>query len=280
MKNNGKTTAIATPFLKWAGGKRQLLPKIIERLPKSCATYYEPFVGGGAVFFALAGESYFRRAIISDTSKDLLIAYRGLKADHHGVVEWLELAEKLHGKNTYYSIRSLDPRKLTLAQQAARTIYLNRTCFNGLYRVNQEGRFNVPFGRYKNPRIVDALNLKAVSTALRRAKIVLDDFETVAERAIPGDVVYFDPPYIPVSRTSSFTAYAKDSFSEKEQRRLADLMHRLKGKGVFALLSNADVPLARELYDGLRMETVLARRAINSKSDRRGTVRELLVSTD
>lgn len=266
----------ALPFLKWAGGKRQLVPEILKRLPGKINTYYEPFLGGGAVFFALAAEGAFKRAVICDRNRDLIDAYLGLRDDVEGVIS--RLARLPHDEKTYYRLRARDPAKLTLIQRSARIIYLNRTCYNGLYRVNRAGRFNVPFGSYKNPRILDSENLKAVSHTLQTTRIVRgDDFEALIEKAEPGDAVYFDPPYSPVSSTASFTSYDRLPFDDAEQERLAKVMRQLKKRGVYALLSNSDVPLTRRLYRGFKVETVQVHRRINSRADRRGPISELLV---
>ncbi|MFQ5457071.1 MAG: DNA adenine methylase [Myxococcota bacterium] len=268
----------AVPFLKWAGGKRALVPEILARLPDSIDTYYEPFLGGGAVFFALAARGAFKRAVICDRNRDLIDAYLGVRDDVEGVIA--RLARLRHDARTYARVRSQDPAKLTLTRRAARIIYLNRTCYNGLYRVNRKGQFNVPFGRYKNPRILDRENLRAVSRTLQKARIAESkDFEALVEKAEPGDAVYFDPPYAPVSPTSSFTAYDSLPFGEDEQERLAKVMRQLQRRRVYALLSNSDVPLTRRLYKRYACDSVQVHRRINSRPDRRGPISELLVRT-
>jgi len=277
MTNPEKEATAAVPFLKWAGGKRQLLPAILDRLPPHCRTYYEPFLGGGAVFFALATRRFFRRAVLADRNPELIDAYLGIRDDVERVIR--RLSRMKHDEATFYRIRAIDPAKLDLPHRAARVIYLNRTCYNGLFRVNSKGLFNVPFGRYKKPRILDRDNLRRVSRALQGVTILKADFEEAVARAKPGDVVYFDPPYEPVSKTSSFTAYSKDAFGPDEQLRLAKLMSTLRDKRVYALLSNADVRVTRGLYHEFTLESVRARRAINSRPDRRGAVSELLVWT-
>ena len=268
----------AAPFLKWAGGKRQLLPEILSRLPDRCITYYEPFLGGGAVFFALAARGAFRRAVIGDQNHDLVETYLGIRDDVEGVIARLaRLARMPHGSETYYRVREQNPARLSLAGRAARLIYLNRTGYNGLYRVNRAGRFNVPFGRYKNPRIMDRDNLRAASRALQDVRIEVGDFEGMVEKAERGDVVYFDPPYVPVSTTSSFTAYDRLPFGPLEQDRLARTLRRLRKRKVYALLSNSDVRFTRGLYEGLPFEAVKVNRLINSRPDKRGPISELLV---
>jgi len=268
----------AVPFLKWAGGKRQLLPEILSHVPARCNTYYEPFLGGGAVFFALAARGVFRRAVIGDQNRELVDAYLGIRDDVEGVISRLaRLSRKPHDSDTYYHVREQDPARLGQAARAARLIYLNRTGYNGLYRVNRGGRFNVPFGRYKNPRILDRENLRAVSRALQGVQIRIGDFEALVEKAEPGDFIYFDPPYVPISTTSNFTAYDRLPFGPAEQDRLARTLRRLRKRKVYALLSNSDVTLTRGLYEGLPFEAVKVNRRINSRADRRGPISELLV---
>jgi DNA adenine methylase len=277
MKNRGEALREPAPFLKWAGGKRQILSAILRRLPERCGTYHEPFLGGGAVFFALAARGAFRRAVLGDRNADLIDAYLGVRDDVERVIA--RLARMPHDRSFYERLRAADPRKLSGAQRAARIIYLNRTCYNGLYRVNRAGQFNVPFGRYENPRILDRENLRAASRALRGAILGAGDFETVLARARPGDVVYFDPPYVPLSATANFTAYDREAFGPDEQRRLARVMGELRQRGVYALLSNSDVGVTRALYRDFPLETLRVRRAINSRADRRGPIPELLVRT-
>ncbi len=267
----------ARPFLKWAGGKRQLLPEILARFPAACDTYFEPFVGSGAVFFALHPRGAFRRAVLSDRNRDLIDAYAGVRDRVEEVIA--ALGSLRSDRKTFYRMREQDPGELDPAPRAARLIYLNRTCYNGLYRVNRAGRFNVPFGRYTYPRILDAENLREASLALRRAELRCADFEEVVAEARPGDAIYFDPPYVPVSATARFTAYDAAPFGPQEQRRLAALMQRLARAGIFALLSNAGTDGARSLYASLTCDRVRARRAINSRADRRGPVDEILVRT-
>lgn len=263
------------PLLKWAGGKRQLAVAILSRLPERIDTYYEPFVGGGAVFFALAAEGRFERAVLSDRNADLVSVYRAVQSDVEAVIE--ALRGMRHSEAEYYKIRAARPR--SAARRAARIIYLNKTGYNGLYRVNRAGQFNVPFGRYENPKICDEDNLRAASRALSNVEITVDDFGKVAERAKLGDAVYFDPPYVPVSRTASFASYHNEPFGSREHQRLAELFGALSARGVSVVLSNSDTPETRNLYHPYGFELVSARRAINSNAKRRGPVTELLVST-
>lgn len=280
----GRRAADATeayPFVKWAGGKTQLLEAILARMPERVAgTYHEPFVGGGAVFFKLRALKRVKKAWLSDANVDLMNAYQTIQEAPEALLAELEA---LAGRNTekdFYEIRALDPDAMTGPERAARLIYLNKTGFNGLYRVNSKGRFNVPFGRYADPKIADRENICRVHKALANTRLEACGFKEVLKRAKPGDFVYFDPPYQPLSKTSSFTAYSKGGFGEVEQRHLAQVVEELSRKGVDVLLSNSDSPLARELYEGREgygVERVDARRAINSKASGRGAIKELLV---
>jgi DNA adenine methylase len=266
-----------TPFLKWAGGKRQLLPRILERVPPRARTYFEPFLGGGAVFFALAGARRFERAVLGDANRELILCYEALRDDVEGVIR--ALRRHRYDRLLYYRVRALDPARLAPAARAARLIYLNRCGYNGLYRVNRSGVYNVPFGRYVNPVICDVDKLRAASRALEGVKLVSQDFERTLRAARPGDFVYLDPPYVPLSPTSSFTAYARTPFDAAEQRRLAATLRALGARGVPALLSNSDCPETRDLYEPALAETVPVRRAINSVGSARGSVGELLVKS-
>jgi len=263
------------PVLKWAGGKRQLLDRILPRMPERMTTYFEPFIGGGAVFFQLAAEGRFRRAVIADRNPDLVNVYRALKEDVAAVIACLERLARRHSETEYYRVREQRPR--TLATRAARTIYLNRTGFNGLYRVNKNGAFNVPFGRYERPKILDVARLEAAAQALTNVEILESDFEDVCARARRGDAVYLDPPYLPVSKTASFAEYHREPFGLEEHRRLARVFAELRRRGVAALLSNSDTKETRELFSEFGLERVSARRAINSDRSARGPVDEILV---
>lgn len=267
------------PFVKWAGGKRQILPAILGRLPTEIKTYYEPFVGGGAVFFALAHEGAFDRAVINDLNSELTDAFQTLGTGGAQAVIDL-LSTYPHERGFFENLRRHVPAELSLEARAARFIYLNRIGFNGLYRVNQKGQFNVPFGKYENPTICDEDNLLAVAKALVGVEVQCRDFEGSVEPSKPGDTVYFDPPYIPLSETSNFTAYTEGGFGLREHERLAQCFRRLADRGVAVLLSNSDTAKSRELYDGLKIERVMARRNINSKGTKRGEVSELLVSAN
>lgn len=272
--------SIPKPFLKWAGGKGQLLGELCPRAGRSqfSGRYHEPFIGGGALFFGMYrnGEFEQREALLSDSNPNLVATYLGVRDDVEGVIALLREHKAAHGEEHYYAVRAEAPEDPAAA--AARVIYLNRTCFNGLYRENSKGQFNVPMGRYKDPRICDAENLRAVAKALAKAKLEQRHFETVLECAEPGDFVYFDPPYHPLSETSSFTSYAKEGFGEADQRQLAGVFRELDRRGVFVMLSNSMTPFVRELYEGFPCAEVYASRAVNSKAGGRGKIAEALIT--
>jgi DNA adenine methylase len=268
-------SALPSPFLKWAGGKRQLLPRILQAAPERMGTYYEPFLGGGAVFFALVAQGRrFDGAVLGDANEELIRCYRAVQRDVGAVIT--ALRRHRYDRDYYYRVRDHD-RPRSDAGRAARLIFLNRCGYNGLYRVNRSGKFNVPFGRYKNPVICDVTKLEAAALALRRAKLVHGDFDETLEGARDGDFVYLDPPYVPLSPTSSFTAYAKTPFDDVAQTRLATTLRDLGARRIQALLSNSDCVETRRLYHALPSQRVPVRRAINSVAANRGAVGELLV---
>jgi len=265
-------TAAGRPFLKWAGGKRQLLPTLRRHAPPNPRHYFEPFVGGGALFFATRP----KRAVLADVNERLIRAYRGVRESVDEVIRLLRTYP--HDPKFFYRFREADIDDGTDAEVAAWFIYLNKTGFNGLYRVNRENRYNVPFGRYANPAICDEPTLRACSAALASTSLQVADFESVVEKAKRGDFVYFDPPYMPLSTTSSFTSYTSDGFGGAEQARLRDTARRLKERGVDVLLSNSSAPAIRKLYaDGFDIIKVSATRVVNSKATARGAVVELLI---
>lgn len=269
---------IPGPFLKWVGGKRQLLPELLKRVPTKINTYYEPFLGGGALFFALAAEGRFREAVLSDMNESLVITYIEIRDNVENVIDRLIRMEERHCKDYYYEVRNTIPQDN--AYIAARFIYLNKTCFNGLYRVNKSGQFNVPMGRYKNPKIYDSEGLRVASQALTNVSVLLQDFsrsDRVYRNIEPRDFVYLDPPYVPVSKTSNFTAFAAAGFDWSDHQRLASHIGIFAEKHVPFLLSNADTASTRELYGKFKVDRIEARRNVNSKGDKRGVVGELLV---
>ena len=270
------------PFVKWVGGKRQLLKQFRELnlYPPECFnpesnTYFEPFVGGGAVFFDLLP----KRAELSDTNRELVMTYNVIKDNVDGLIK--SLKKHIYNKEYYLGVRAQDINELSDIDVASRFIFLNRTGFNGMYRVNKSGQFNVPFGRYKNPLICDVNNLRKVSEALQGITITHRDYKDVLELAKIGDFIYFDPPYYPLNPTSSFTAYTAKGFFEKEQIELRDTFVKLHERGCFVMLSNSDTPFINELYselEGVSINKIIAGRAINSKGSKRGKINEVLIT--
>ena len=263
------------PVLKWAGGKGRLLPELLARLPGDFSGYHEPFIGGGALFFALAAGGRLRPAYLSDDDTALIEVYTALREGVEGVIA--ALREHRYERDHYYRVRAQRPEELSLAERAARVIYLNKTCYNGLYRENRAGQFNVPFGRYANPTICDEPNLRAAAAVLQGVDLAQRPFPTVLDVAKAGDFVYFDPPYVPVSATAHLAAYTRPGCGPDDQRRLRDVFAALAERGVRAMLSNSDTPFVRELYAGFRVEQIFAARAVNSKANGRGKVAEVLV---
>ena len=269
-----RRAADAHPFLKWVGGKGQLLPQMQALLPRTFGRYFEPFVGGAALFFHLLPE----RASLTDVNAELVDCYRAVRDEVEDVIHALEAHE--YDEAHYYRVRAQDLAGMSLAERAARTIFLNKTGYNGLYRVNKSGGFNVPFGRYVNPGFRNAesfANLRACARALRDVKLEVRDFGAVVRHARAGDFVYFDPPYVPVSSTSDFTSYVPGGFGREDQERLAEVFGRLAAKGVHVMLSNSDTPEVRALYGRFRIDRVLAARSVNSKPGKRGKVGEVVV---
>jgi DNA adenine methylase len=267
-----KPLETARPFLKWAGGKRQLLRELFKHVPAKHGRYFEPFVGGGALFFAMRP----RRAVLADVNERLVRAYRGVRDDVDAVIALLK--KYPHDPDFFEKTRSRAVDDGTDVEVAAWFVYLNKTGFNGLYRVNKDDRFNVPFGRYENPKICDAKTLRACSEALADADLKVGDFEKVANGARRGDFVYFDPPYAPLSSTSSFTSYTSSGFGIDEQQRLRDFALKLKKRGVHVLLSNSSAPSVRELYArDFDVSEVAATRMVNSKPGGRGAITELVI---
>lgn len=271
----------AEPVLKWAGGKRRLVEQYAKhfRIRGGFGDYHEPFFGGGAVYFWLWNEGKLKgkTSYLSDINPELVNLYQMLQSSPEPLYALLEQHQAQHGEEHYYAVRKTQPVALTEIERAARLLYLNRTCFNGLYRENSRGEFNVPMGRYVNPRILHRPGLEAANGALSGSTIACQRYSSVEEQARPGDLVYFDPPYHPLNPTSSFTSYTQHDFSENDQVELAGLFRRLVDKGVKVRLSNSDAPLINDLYKGFKKVKVQAARAINSKADRRQKITELLI---
>lgn len=270
---------VLKPILKWVGGKRQLLDEIAPLIPSSPSLYVEPFIGGAAVLL----NKQPKKVLINDFNEELINVYRVVRDNPDDLLELLREHETANTSEHYYEVRALDRypsfAKLSDAERAARIVYLNKTCFNGLFRVNSQGQINVPYGRYKHPNIVNEPGVRALSAYLQGdIEIKCGDYADALKGLRKGAFVYLDPPYMPVSSTSAFTGYTEGGFNYDEQVRLRDECAKLKESGIAFLQSNSDCPAIRELYDGFTIKTVKAKRAINSKGDGRGAVNEVLIS--
>lgn len=268
------------PFTKWTGGKRQLLPVIRELMPKTYNRYFEPFVGGGALFFDLAPKD----AVINDFNAELINCYQQIKDNPQELIEILKVHQEYNSKEYYLDLRSADRDEridiMSEVQRAARILYMLRVDFNGLYRVNSKNQFNVPYGRYKNPKIVDEELISAISVYLNnnQLEIKTGDFEKAIVDVRTGDFVYFDPPYIPLSETSAFTSYTHEGFSFADQVRLRDAFKRLSDTGAYVMLSNSSSALVEELYKDFNIHYVEATRTNGAKSSSRGKISEIIVT--
>ena len=262
------------PFLKWAGGKSKLIQQYTHYFPKDYKTYYEPFLGGGAVFFYLNPTS----AVLTDINAELINTYRCVRDNVEELILFLNTHQLNHCQPYYYQVRQ--GKALSTIEKAARLIYLNKTCFNGLYRENSKGEFNVPLGRYKNPKICNPSLLRSVSSALQKTQLEVRPFEAILNHASSSDdFVYFDPPYHPVSPTSNFTAYSRKAFSSNDQIRLKEVFTKLASQGVKVMSSNSDCEFIRELYRDFNIYPILAPRLINSKASKRGRISEVLITS-
>ncbi len=263
----------ARPFVKWAGGKRRLLEQYEAYLPapSQFRRYFEPFLGGGAVFFHLRPTA----AILTDLNAELINCYEMVKEQPDELIAHLQ-KHKMTEKY-FYHLREIAPHTLSALERASRFIYLNKTCYNGLYRVNSHGQFNVPFGRYKRPTICDPTIIRAASLSLQNAKLKVASFEKAVTQAKRGDFIYFDPPYVPLTPTASFTSYTSPSFDEEDQMMLAGLVRQLDARGCLVMVSNSNTELVRQLYRGFNIETVRCSRSINSNAFARGAIIELVI---
>lgn len=272
-----KKNKLIAPFLKWVGGKRQLMPAIKELIPKNYTNYYEPFIGGGAVLFDLQPKN----AVINDFNEELINVYQTIKENPEELIS--DLKTHKNESDYFYNLRALDREdnfeNLSNIKKASRVIYLNKTCYNGLYRVNNSGEFNSPFGRYKNPNIVNETTIRAVSKYLNTNKITIlnGDFEEALKGIKKGSFVYFDPPYHPVSASSNFTGYVQGGFDMYEQVRLRDLCNKLNEKGINFLLSNSATQFIEDLYKDYKISYAKANRSINSNAKKRGEIDEVLI---
>ena len=274
MSSSVLSTISLRPFLKWAGGKNKLIQQYIPYFPKKFKTYYEPFLGGGAIFFYLNPQL----AVLTDINAELVNTYRCVKNNVEELILLLKEHQLKHSKEYYYGVRQ--GNGITPIEKAARLIYLNKTCFNGLYRENSKGEFNVPIGKYKNPKICNAALLRSVSAALQPTQIDVRPFEDILKYASSSDdFVYFDPPYYPLSPTSNFTAYSRYSFSEDDQIRLKEVFAELAGRDVKVMLSNSDSQFIRELYKDFNIHSISASRLINSNAMKRGKITEVLITS-
>ena len=272
-----KYTASKGPIIKWVGGKKRLLNELLKRVPSTFGQYIEPFAGGAALFHELSPS----KAILSDFNSDLINTYDAVAWNVEGVIRRLAHHQRKHSEEHFYQMRTRWNARLTKDKsmdRAALFIYLNKTCFNGLWRVNKKGEYNVPMGRYASPTVCDKDSLRAASPRLRRAKLLAGDFRKALQKAKKGDFIYLDPPYQPASKTSNFTSYTESKFGEAEQEILANESFQLAERGVKVLLSNSDTPLIRKLYKKATIERVSCSRAINSNASKRGPVGEVLVT--
>jgi len=264
------------PFVKWVGGKSQLLPELLKRIPKKVNRYFEPFIGGGALFFKYSPQN----ACISDANLELINAYEVVRDNVEELIE--ELKKHIYEEKYYYEMRNIDRtssyQAFSKVKRASRLIYLNKTCFNGLYRVNSKGYFNTPFGKYTNPTIADGDNLRACSSALKGATILHAGFESIEVSITKEDFVYFDPPYVPLNATSLFTQYNSEGFDLETQKKLFELCDRLDKKGIRFMLSNSFSPIVLELYQKFKIEEVLSPRFINSNAKKRGSIKEAIIT--
>ncbi|SFS00803.1 DNA adenine methylase [Anaeromicropila populeti] len=276
-----KQDSLVAPALKWVGGKRQLLKDIEPMVPKEYSTYYEPFVGGGAVLFALQPA----KAVINDANEELINVYITIRDQCEELINELKLHEQNNKSEYYYEVRGYDRNQekytgMSRVERAARILYLNKTCYNGLFRVNQSGQFNSPYGKYKNPNIVNETTLRALHRFLNRKgiRILSGDYKEALKTAKKGAFVYLDPPYHPISYSSSFTGYTNNGFGMNQQIELKEICDKLNKRGVNFLLSNSYCDFILELYQNFTIKQVSAKRAINSNASKRGDVEEVLIS--
>ena len=282
FQNFQNTKKTPKPFIKWAGGKSQLLDQFTPLFPKQFNNYFEPFTGSAAVFFYLytlreTGTISFKNARLTDLNDELILVYKTVRDNVDELISLLASHRQSHNKEYYYHVRSVKPETLSDTERAARFIYLNKTCFNGLYRVNRSGQFNVPMGSYKNPQIFNEGELRSASESLRGVDLAVANYADVLLHAKSGDFFYFDPPYLPISKTSYFTGYTKYPFAEKEQQELKDVFLQLDKSGCKVMLSNSWADLILDLYRDYNLIEVKASRAINSDAEKRGKISELVV---
>ncbi|MBI5798071.1 DNA adenine methylase [Candidatus Woesearchaeota archaeon] len=272
MKNN------IPSFVKWAGGKKQLIGQFEKFFPSKFERYFEPFVGGGAVAFHILKNYSPKEAFLFDINKELINCYNTIKQNPQELLKDLQEHKDKHNKEYFYQIRSKSLGEMNKLERAARFIYLNRTCFNGLYRVNSKGIFNVPMGDYKNPLIVPKEDITEISSLLKKASLKCSSFEKVLNLAKKGDFVYLDPPYYPLKKGTSFTAYTQGNFLEKEQIKLQKVFSQLNKKGCKVMLSNSDTEFITDIYKSFHINKVRATRMINCNGNERGKITEVVIT--
>ena len=264
-------------FIKWAGGKKQLLDQFKLYFPKKINRFFDPFVGGGTITFHIIKNYNPKEVFISDINEELINTYKVIKNNVDELIEILKKYKEKHNKEIYYIVRAEDPSLLSEVTRAARFIYLNKTCFNGLYRVNSKGKFNVPMGSYKNPSILMEQDLREISKLLKNIKISVMSFEKMIPLAKKGDFIYFDPPYYPLKKGNGFTTYTKGNFLEEEQKQLAEVFKKLDKKDCKVMLSNSDTKFIKDLYKDYKISFVKANRMINCNGNGRGKINEVVV---
>jgi DNA adenine methylase len=272
------------PFVKWLGGKTKIIPHILPRLPSKIKTYCEPMFGGGAIFIELAKQRRIERAILNDTCPDLMAAWRAIKLDVKSLIKELRSKRYVYDRDIFLRIRAEDPTLMDDIKRAARFIYLNRTCFNGVYRVNKKkGEFNVPFGTHSNPLICDEANLLALSELLKIAILSETDFGyalgELINHGVRGDVVYFDPPYVPLTKTAKFTSYTKAGFTIEDHRRIASIMKKLEKRNVRSIISNSSAPEAIEIFSEFDLDYIIGTRSSGGSAGSRKSVKEIIAFT-
>lgn len=284
VRNSGLN--YAKPFIKWVGGKSKLVPELIKIFPKKFNNYYEPFVGGGALFYEVKQNNNISFCNINDINKKLITTYLQIQNNPNSLISFLKSIEIEYKKlplieqeKYFYSIRKkYNEEDLDSIAIAGYLIFLNKTCFNGMYRENSKGQYNIPFGDQKNPNICDEKNIMAVFDCLKNTKITNLSFEEAVKKCQKGDFIYFDPPYHPVNFTSKFTSYHKNCFGPREQEKLRDVFANLDQKGCFVMLSNSYTPFIEDLYCKFNINYLYASRSINSKGDKRGKIKEIVVT--
>lgn len=265
-------------LVKWAGGKKQLLSQLQELLPQKIERYFEPFVGGGAVAFYIIQKYNPKEVLLSDINEELINCYKVIKENVEELILKLQFHKTHHSKEYYYNIRELKPQILSNIERASRTIYLNKTCFNGLYRVNSQNKFNVPIGSYKNPQIFSDQELKFISNLLKNVKIEVMSFEKILSFVKQGDFIYFDPPYYPLQNGKNFTTYTKERFLEEEQKKLGDVFKELNKRKCNIMLSNSDTKFIKDIYNQFNINIVKANRMINCDATKRGKINEVIIT--